>query len=156
MRDLARRLLTDDEVLAVIRHCSRYVHEGGVEDLARPLLAILDRPEKLLLLRDIRSVVAPTDLGRFDSMVLPVELEAFEALKSRAVRPPALRSTRQDTPPKRHLITPVPGKSESQRPGRGHNLGESKERRKGLFSPAPPKGHCGSLKESLCPPDPLW
>nr|XP_048295100.1 PDZ domain-containing protein 7 isoform X3 [Myodes glareolus] len=84
IQDLARRLLTDDEVLAVTRHCSRYVHEGGVEDLVRPLLAILDRPEKLLLLRDIRSVVAPTDLGRFDSMVMPVELEAFEALKSRA------------------------------------------------------------------------
>lgn len=27
------------------------VHEGGVEDLVRPLLAILDRPAKLLLLR---------------------------------------------------------------------------------------------------------
>ncbi|CAH6950505.1 PDZ domain-containing protein 7 [Phodopus roborovskii] len=108
IQDLARRLLTDDEVLAVTRHCSRYVHEGGVEDLVRPLLAILDRPEKLLLLRDIRSVVAPTDLGRFDSMVMPVELEAFEALKSRAVRPSALRPTRQDTPPRRHLVTPVP------------------------------------------------
>ncbi|XP_045047612.2 PDZ domain-containing protein 7 [Desmodus rotundus] len=108
IQDLARRLLTDDEVLAITRHCSRYVHEGGVEDLVRPLLAILDKPAKLLLLRDIRSVVAPTDLGRFDSMVMPVELEAFEALKSRAVRPPALRPARQDTPPKRHLITPVP------------------------------------------------
>ncbi|XP_063100110.1 PDZ domain-containing protein 7 isoform X4 [Cavia porcellus] len=108
IQDLARRLLTEDEVLAVARHCSRYVHEGGVEDLVRPLLAILDRPEKLLLLRDIRSVVAPTDLGRFDSMVMPAELEAFEALKSRAVRLPALRPARQDTPPRRHLITPVP------------------------------------------------
>ncbi|XP_037660127.1 PDZ domain-containing protein 7 isoform X2 [Choloepus didactylus] len=108
IQDLARRLLTDDEVLAITRHCSRYVHEGGVEDLVRPLLAILDRPEKLLLLRDIRSVVAPTDLGRFDSMVMPVELEAFEALKGRAAWPPALRPARQDTPPKRHLITPVP------------------------------------------------
>ncbi|XP_058909071.1 PDZ domain-containing protein 7 isoform X1 [Kogia breviceps] len=108
IQDLARRLLTDDEVLAVTRHCSRYVHDGGVEDLVRPLLAILDRPAKLLLLRDIRGVVAPTDLGRFDSMVMPVELEAFEALKSQAVWPPALRPARQDTPPKRHLITPVP------------------------------------------------
>nr|XP_033698281.1 PDZ domain-containing protein 7 [Tursiops truncatus] len=123
IQDLARRLLTDDEVLAVTRHCSRYVHEGGVEDLVRPLLAILDRPAKLLLLRDIRGVVAPTDLGRFDSMVMPVELEAFEALKSQAVWPPALRPARQDTPPKRHLITPVPGQSESQSPGRGHTLG---------------------------------
>ena len=114
----------------------QYVHEGGVEDLVRPLLAILDKPAKLLLLRDIRwggtargesleagkgprawtpptspglkalqarperspacpssltfprSVVAPTDLGRFDSMVMPVELEAFEALKSRAGQQP--------------------------------------------------------------------
>lgn len=123
--------------------------------------------------------MAPTDLGRFDSMVMPVELEAFEALKSQAgqqpggrteapepqvglgagagvgvgaprgegqrclgffscvpqgalfltcsplqpVRPPALRPTRQDTLPKRHLITPVPGQSESQSTGRGHTPG---------------------------------
>lgn len=32
----------------------QYLHEGGVEDLVRPLLAILDRPEKVLLLRDVR------------------------------------------------------------------------------------------------------
>lgn len=32
----------------------QYVHEGGIEDLVRPLLAILDKPAKLLLLRDIR------------------------------------------------------------------------------------------------------
>lgn len=32
--------------------------------------------------------MAPTDLGRFDSMVMPVELEAFEALKSRAGQQP--------------------------------------------------------------------
>lgn len=28
--------------------------------------------------------MAPTDLGRFDSMVMPLELEAFDALKSRS------------------------------------------------------------------------
>jgi len=108
----------------------QYLHEGSVEDLVQPLLAILDRPEKVLLLRDVRwvvpedtpgypntiqlvgqtqspthvlhrrgghnlpppplcpdrSVVAPTDLGRFDSMVMPLELEAFDALKSRSGR----------------------------------------------------------------------
>ncbi|NWY00314.1 PDZD7 protein, partial [Nothoprocta ornata] len=77
IQDTAARLLSADEVAAVLRHCTRYLHEGGVEDLVRPLLAILDRPEKVLLLRDVRSVVAPTDLGRFDSMVMPLELEAF-------------------------------------------------------------------------------
>ncbi|NWR47991.1 PDZD7 protein, partial [Regulus satrapa] len=117
IQDTAARLLSPDEVTAVLRHCSRYLHEGSVEDLVRPLLAILDRPEKVLLLRDLqpvptfllgRSVVAPTDLGRFDSMVMPLELEAFDALKSRSVRSPALRPAHHDVPPKRHLITPVP------------------------------------------------
>ncbi|NXJ16705.1 PDZD7 protein, partial [Odontophorus gujanensis] len=133
IQDTAARLLSPDEVSAVLRHCTRvwhhgcywevnwgtglgltptpcpqYLHEGGVEDLVRPLLAILDRPEKVLLLRDVRSVVAPTDLGRFDSMVMPLELEAFDALKSRSVRSPALRPAHHDVPPKRHLITPVP------------------------------------------------
>ncbi|XP_015722550.1 PDZ domain-containing protein 7 isoform X1 [Coturnix japonica] len=108
IQDTAARLLSPDEVTAVLRHCTRYLHEGGVEDLVRPLLAILDRPEKVLLLRDVRSVVAPTDLGRFDSMVMPLELEAFDALKSRSVRSPALRPAHHDVTPKRHLITPVP------------------------------------------------
>ncbi|XP_068025831.1 PDZ domain-containing protein 7 isoform X1 [Melanerpes formicivorus] len=108
IQDTAARLLSPDEVTAVLRHCSRYLHEGSVEDLVRPLLAILDRPEKVMLLRDVRSVVAPTDLGRFDSMVMPLELEAFDALKSRSVRSPALRPAHHDIPPKRHLITPVP------------------------------------------------
>ncbi|XP_064000584.1 PDZ domain-containing protein 7 isoform X3 [Pogoniulus pusillus] len=108
IQDTAARLLSPDEVTAVLRHCSRYLHEGSVEDLVRPLLAILDRPEKVMLLRDVRSVVAPTDLGRFDSMVMPLELEAFDALKSRSVRSPALRPAHHDVPPKRHLITPVP------------------------------------------------
>ncbi|XP_072195893.1 PDZ domain-containing protein 7 isoform X1 [Excalfactoria chinensis] len=108
IQDTAARLLSPDEVTAVLRHCTRYLHEGSVEDLVRPLLAILDKPEKVLLLRDVRSVVAPTDLGRFDSMVMPLELEAFDALKSRSVRSPALRPAHHDVTPKRHLITPVP------------------------------------------------
>ncbi|EDL94300.1 PDZ domain containing 7 (predicted) [Rattus norvegicus] len=62
------------------------------------------------------------DLGRFDSMVMPVEMEAFEALKSRAVGPSALRPTRQDTPPKRHLITPVPANGRYHRPRKARPL----------------------------------
>ncbi|OWK62364.1 PDZ domain-containing protein 7 [Lonchura striata] len=94
IQDTAARLLSPDEVTAVLRHCSRYLHEGSVEDLVRPLLAILDRPEKVLLLRDVRQVLlgniwepqyCPSSyLGRFDSMVMPLELEAFDALKSRS------------------------------------------------------------------------
>ncbi|XP_062375920.1 PDZ domain-containing protein 7a [Sardina pilchardus] len=105
---MAHRLLSEDEAAAIMRHCRRYVSERVVEDLVRPLLAILDRPEKLLLLREIRALVPPSDAALFDSMVVPFELEAYEILKSRSVRSPALRSPRPGGTPRRHLITPIP------------------------------------------------
>ncbi|KAI9535374.1 hypothetical protein NQZ68_002928 [Dissostichus eleginoides] len=107
VEDMAKRLLSQDEVAAVMRHCRRFLSENVTEDLVRPLLAILDRPEKLLLLREIRMLIPTSELGRFDSMVMPFELEAYDILKSRSVRSPALRSPRSGTP-RRHLITPVP------------------------------------------------
>ncbi|XP_039640570.1 PDZ domain-containing protein 7a isoform X3 [Perca fluviatilis] len=113
VEDIAKKLLGHDEVAAVMRHCQRFLSDNVIEDLVRPLLAILDRPEKLLLLREIRMLIPTTELGRFDSMVMPFELEAYDVLKSRSVvyfflvRSPALRSPRSGTP-RRHLITPIP------------------------------------------------
>ncbi|KAM7385569.1 hypothetical protein PAMP_001648 [Pampus punctatissimus] len=107
VEDMAKKLLSQDEVTAVMRHCRRFLSNNVIEDLVRPLLAILDRPEKLLLLREIRMLIPTTELGRFDSMVMPFELEAYDILKSRSVRSPALRSPRSGTP-RRHLITPIP------------------------------------------------
>uniref|UniRef100_A0A8C9WDI4 PDZ domain containing 7a n=1 Tax=Scleropages formosus TaxID=113540 RepID=A0A8C9WDI4_SCLFO len=108
VEDMAQKLLEHDEVIAVLRHCRRFLKERVVEDLVRPLLVLLDRPEKLLLLREIRILIHPTEMGHFDSMVLPFELEAYEILKSRSFRSPALRSPRAGRAPRRHLITPVP------------------------------------------------
>ncbi|KAK3553602.1 hypothetical protein QTP70_006066 [Hemibagrus guttatus] len=108
VESMACKLLSEDEVAAVMRHCTRFLAERVVEDMVRPLLAILDRPEKLLLLREIRMIIPPTDLGRFDSMVMPFELEAYDILKSRSVRSPVLRSPRHNGTPRRHLITPIP------------------------------------------------
>ncbi|XP_078144740.1 PDZ domain-containing protein 7a [Centroberyx gerrardi] len=107
VEDMSRKLLSQDEVDAVMRRCRRFLSDNVIEDLVRPLLAILDRPEKLLLLREIRMLIPATELGRFDSMVMPFELEAYDILKSRSVRSPALRSPRSGTP-RRHLITPIP------------------------------------------------
>ncbi|KPP63097.1 hypothetical protein Z043_118670, partial [Scleropages formosus] len=84
VEDMAQKLLEHDEVIAVLRHCRRFLKERVVEDLVRPLLVLLDRPEKLLLLREIRILIHPTEMGHFDSMVLPFELEAYEILKSRS------------------------------------------------------------------------
>ncbi|XP_071336674.1 PDZ domain-containing protein 7a [Trachinotus anak] len=107
MEDMAKKLLSQDEVAAVMRHCQRFLSDNVIEDLVRPLLAILDKPEKLLLLREIRMLIPTTELGRFDGMVMPFELEAYDILKSRSMRSPALRSPRSGTP-RRHLITPIP------------------------------------------------
>ena len=60
----------------------QYHQEGRIENLVPPILAILDKPEKILLLREIRGVIAPSDLGRFDSMVSRKELQAYENLQS--------------------------------------------------------------------------
>uniref|UniRef100_A0A673BKF2 PDZ domain containing 7a n=1 Tax=Sphaeramia orbicularis TaxID=375764 RepID=A0A673BKF2_9TELE len=107
VEDMAKKLLSQDEVAAVMRHCRRFLSECVIEDLVHNLLAILDRPEKLLLLREIRMLIPTTELARFDSMFMPFELEAYDVLKSRSVRSPALRSPRSGTP-RRHLITPIP------------------------------------------------
>ncbi|XP_044069619.1 PDZ domain-containing protein 7a isoform X2 [Siniperca chuatsi] len=107
VEDMAKKLLIQDEVAAVMRHCRRFLSDSVIEDLVRPLLAILDKPEKLLLLREIRMLIPTTEVSRFDSMVTPFELEAYDILKSRSVRSPALHSPRSGTP-RRHLITPIP------------------------------------------------
>ncbi|XP_048842617.1 PDZ domain-containing protein 7-like [Brienomyrus brachyistius] len=105
---MAQRLLGEDEVAAVMRHCRRFAVEHVLEDLVRPLLVLLDRPEKVLLLREIRMLIPPTDLERFDSAVGLVEEEAYGLLRSRAARSPALRSPRTGPAPRKQLITPIP------------------------------------------------
>ncbi|KAM3842826.1 PDZ domain-containing protein 7-like [Diretmus argenteus] len=105
---MARRLLTEEEVVAVMKTCRRYIIERSVETLVRHLLAVLDRPEKLLLLREVRMLLPPSDLGLFNSMVTTFEVEAYDILKYRSVRSPPLRSPVTGRAPKRHLITPIP------------------------------------------------
>ncbi|XP_071319531.1 PDZ domain-containing protein 7-like isoform X2 [Trachinotus anak] len=108
VEDMARRLLTEEEVAAVMKTCRRYVAERSVENLMRHLLAVLDRPEKLLLLREVRMLLPPSDLSAFNDMVTPIEAEAYDILKYRSIRTPPLRSPTSGRAPKRRLITPIP------------------------------------------------
>ena len=41
-------------VCVQIQSLPQFLSDNVIEDLVRPLLAILDRPEKLLLLREVR------------------------------------------------------------------------------------------------------
>ncbi|XP_037546878.1 PDZ domain-containing protein 7-like [Nematolebias whitei] len=108
VEDMSRRLLTEEEVAAVMTACRRYVAERSVEDLIRHLLVVLDRPEKLLLLREIRMLLPPSDLSVFNNVVSAVEMEAYDILRYRSVRTPPLRSPLSGRAPKRRLITPIP------------------------------------------------
>ncbi|KAM4525200.1 PDZ domain-containing protein 7-like [Odontesthes bonariensis] len=108
VEDMARRLLNEEEVTAVMKMCRRYVAERSVENLIRHLLVVLDRPEKLLLLREIRMLLPPSDMPLFNNMVTTVEVEAYDILKYRSVRTPPLRSPASGRAPKRRLITPIP------------------------------------------------
>nr|XP_020472197.1 PDZ domain-containing protein 7 [Monopterus albus]XP_020472198.1 PDZ domain-containing protein 7 [Monopterus albus]XP_020472199.1 PDZ domain-containing protein 7 [Monopterus albus]XP_020472200.1 PDZ domain-containing protein 7 [Monopterus albus] len=107
VEDMALRLLTEEEVAAVMKTCRQYIAEPSVEKLIRHLLAVLDRPEKLLLLREVRMLLPPSDLIVFNNMVTPVEVEAYDILKYRSIRAP-LRSPTSGRKPKRRLITPIP------------------------------------------------
>ncbi|XP_006791306.1 PDZ domain-containing protein 7-like [Neolamprologus brichardi] len=108
VEDMARRLLTEEEVAAVMKMCRRYVADCSVENLIRHLLVVLDRPEKLLLLREVRMLLPPSDLSVFNNMVTAIEAEAYDILKYRSVRTPPLRSPISGRTPKRRLITPIP------------------------------------------------
>ncbi|XP_016889613.1 PDZ domain-containing protein 7 [Cynoglossus semilaevis] len=108
VEDMAHRLLTEEEVAAVMSTCRRYVAEQSVENLIQHLLTVLDRPEKLLLLREVRVLLPPSDLSLFNNMVTTIEAEAYDILKFRSVRTPPLRSPMSGRAPKRRLITPIP------------------------------------------------
>ncbi|GLD60094.1 PDZ domain-containing protein 7 [Lates japonicus] len=108
VEDMARRLLTEEEVAAVMKTCRRYIAERSVENLIGHLLAVLDRPEKLLLLREVRMLLPPSDLSVFNNTVTPIEVDAYDILKYRSLRTPPLRSPMSGRAPKRRLITPIP------------------------------------------------
>ncbi|KAI3365502.1 hypothetical protein L3Q82_010592 [Scortum barcoo] len=108
VEDMARRLLTEEDVAAVMKTCQKYVAERSVENLIRHLLVVLDRPEKLLLLREVRLLLPASDLSAFNNIVTPIEAEAYDILKYRSIRTPPLRSPTSGRAPKRRLITPIP------------------------------------------------
>nr|XP_061794390.1 PDZ domain-containing protein 7-like [Nerophis lumbriciformis] len=75
-------LLAPEPEVVVSRNCKRFLCEKILEDLLRPLLAILDRPEKILLLREIRTLIPPNELAHFDTLVKPLQMEAYDLLKN--------------------------------------------------------------------------
>ncbi|KAL6475754.1 hypothetical protein MHYP_G00167940 [Metynnis hypsauchen] len=103
VEEMATKLLEEEDAAVVMEICRRYTREQELKTLVLPLLAILDRPEKLLLLREIRMLVIKDDLHQFNSMVAPFEEEAYDILKRRS-RLPLSVPQRLATPPNGTLL----------------------------------------------------
>ncbi|PVD30455.1 hypothetical protein C0Q70_09721 [Pomacea canaliculata] len=108
VQERARLLLNGDESDAVLRHISSYHDNHDVERLVEMLIAILDKPEKIQILKDIRGVIYAHHVGLFDSLVARHESTTFEKLSTK-VHLPLNPVYRQDSAakPRSKLITTV-------------------------------------------------
>ncbi|KAK1794487.1 hypothetical protein P4O66_011356 [Electrophorus voltai] len=84
---MAIKLLKTEDVAVVMEICRQYTVEQELKTLVPPLLAMLDRPEKLLLLREIRMLVSKDDVQQFNNMLSSFEDEACDILKRCSYQP---------------------------------------------------------------------
>ncbi|CAE1176319.1 PDZD7 [Acanthosepion pharaonis] len=69
LQKMATVILTKDEIKSIMQYVAEYMERNDVEHLVSRLLGVLNKPEKHLLLNQIRELVSPFDRGRFDSML---------------------------------------------------------------------------------------
>ncbi|XP_046565903.1 uncharacterized protein LOC124274584 [Haliotis rubra] len=102
----AKEKLPENESNEVIRLVESYHENKDLDSLVKALLKILDKPEKMLLLRDVRGVIYPYHIARFDNMVNFYEIERYEDLSTKLHLPLRHRESIKDRP-KKQLMTTV-------------------------------------------------
>ncbi|XP_022339802.2 PDZ domain-containing protein 7-like isoform X3 [Crassostrea virginica] len=83
LEEAAQQFLNPRELSDMLTQIGKYHDCHDLERLLEVLLAMLDTPEKVLLLREIRSVIYPVDIYRFELSVSRYEKEAFEKLSTK-------------------------------------------------------------------------
>ncbi|XP_060069538.1 uncharacterized protein LOC132549609 [Ylistrum balloti] len=102
LKEEFRKLLSSDENSAALRHVEAYHSCRDLDRMIQAVLPILDKPEKMLLLRDIRGVLYANDLSRFDQQVHRIEMEAYEKLSTKLHL--QLNHVNKGRKPKKHLL----------------------------------------------------
>ncbi|XP_021361258.1 uncharacterized protein LOC110455442 isoform X2 [Mizuhopecten yessoensis] len=102
LKEESRKLLSSDEYSAAVRHVETYHSSRDLDRMIQAILPILDKPEKMLLLRDIRGVLYATDLSRFDQRVHLIEMDAYEKLSTKLHL--QLNHVNKGRKPKKHLL----------------------------------------------------
>uniref|UniRef100_A0A3P9CDY4 Whirlin n=1 Tax=Maylandia zebra TaxID=106582 RepID=A0A3P9CDY4_9CICH len=85
LEEQARHLLTEAERQTMVYYVEEY-RDGhiGVEQLVMALFELLNTHAKFSLLSEVRGLVAPQDLERFDGLVLRREIQALKARQGAA------------------------------------------------------------------------
>ena len=103
-----KNLLDDNDYNTVMTQIKLYKdQEEDVEGLVNNLLLTLDTPRKAILLRDIRAVILPYDVGRFDAMISNREVEALEFYGNKAPASPVLEDGEITAKPKKTIVEAV-------------------------------------------------
>eukprot|EP00794_Sanderia_malayensis_P005558 gene5558-6243_t len=92
---------------ALMNHIKNYLEKGDIEVFTSNALEILDTPGKSLLLKDVRTIVFPYDIGRFDAKVAKREMDNMLALGRDPIDSPVLDVEISEKPPKKTLVTAV-------------------------------------------------
>ncbi|XP_061655034.1 whirlin isoform X3 [Phyllopteryx taeniolatus] len=92
LEEQARHLLTESERQTMGYYLEEY-RDGhiGVEQLVMALFELLNTNAKFSLLSEVRGLVSPQDLERFDGLVLRREIQALKARQGTAGAPPPLQ-----------------------------------------------------------------
>ena len=78
VNEKAQSILTEHEFSSLNYYLSQYQdNHVGVDDLVRALITILDTVEKAALLTEIRQIVPPRDVDRFESLTREKEMEVL-------------------------------------------------------------------------------
>ncbi|XP_060553441.1 PDZ domain-containing protein 7-like isoform X3 [Ruditapes philippinarum] len=113
LEEAAEKLLTEDEFKTVKRHIKSYHQSHELGRLVEVLLEILDDPEKLTLIKDVRGVIYSHDKGQFDNMVNHFEIEeAYQKLSMKLHLP--LNHKPQKKPRRKLITTEIETPSEVQ------------------------------------------
>ncbi|XP_052773192.1 uncharacterized protein LOC128212016 isoform X2 [Mya arenaria] len=102
LEEEAQKLLNQDEFNAVLRHVKAYHDSCDLERLVDVLVALLDTPEKVMLLKDVRGVLYQHDTVQYDNLVNRYEIEAYQKLSLKLHLP---LHHRHNTKPRKTLIT---------------------------------------------------
>ncbi|CAI8055161.1 Whirlin, partial [Geodia barretti] len=80
MNEVARSVLTTHELSTFNYYIDQYQERGlSVDDLATALLELLDTPEKLQLLGEVRGAMRASDLDRYNELTIHHEIAAKKA-----------------------------------------------------------------------------